>query len=140
MQQAIFVVRGLQSNLLGLPAITSLKLLLRAHSIHQSGEDIRKQFPKVFNGPGTLGEEYVIKMKPDAVPYALYTPRNVMMPLREKIQEELQRMEEMGVISPIHDPTPWCAGMVIVPKHFGVVRICVDLKPLNQSVIRSSHP
>ena len=139
-QQAIFVVRGLQSNLLGLPAIASLKILLRAHSIYQSGEDIRKEFPRVFNGLGTLGEEYVIKMKEDAVPYALYTPRNVAMPLREKVREELQRMEVMGVISPIHDPTPWCAGMVVVPKRSGAIRICVDLKPLNQSVMREVHP
>ena len=36
--------------------------------------------------------------------------------------------------------TPWCVGMVVVPKPNGTVRICVDLKPLNESVIRVVHP
>ena len=30
--------------------------------------------------------------------------------------------------------------MVVVPKKSGKVRICVDLKPLNQSVLREVHP
>ena len=49
-------------------------------------------------------------------------------------------MESMGVISKVSDPTPWCAGMVVVPKKNGSVRICVDLKPLNESVLREVHP
>ena len=49
-------------------------------------------------------------------------------------------MESMGVISKIDVPTPWCAGMVIVLKKDGTVRICVDLKPLNTAVLREPHP
>ena len=49
-------------------------------------------------------------------------------------------MEAMGVISKVHDPTQWCAGMVVVPKKSGEVRICVDLKPLNENVLREAHP
>ena len=37
-------------------------------------------------------------------------------------------------------PTEWCAGMVVVPKKNGSVRICVDLKLLNSSVLREIHP
>ncbi len=47
-------------------------------------------------------------------------------------------MEEMGVIQ---EPTQWCAGMVVVvPKPSGACRICVDLKPLNVSVMREVRP
>ena len=49
-------------------------------------------------------------------------------------------MEELGVISKVSEPTEWCAGMVVVPKASGKVRICVDLKPLNESVMREVHP
>ena len=38
------------------------------------------------------------------------------------------------------EPTPWCAAMMVVPKDGGTVRICVDLKPLNESVLREVHP
>ena len=45
----------------------------------------------------------------------------------------------MGVISKVSKPTDWCAGMVVVPKPSGKIRICVDLKPLNESVMREVH-
>ena len=59
--------------------------------------------------------------------------------MREKVKKELDHMESMGVISKVLEPTPWCAGMVVVPKKSGNVRICVDLKPLNRSVLRETH-
>ena len=46
----------------------------------------------------------------------------------------------IGVISKVSQPTPWCAGMVVVPKSSGALRICVDLKPLNESVLRETYP
>ena len=30
--------------------------------------------------------------------------------------------------------------MMMIPKKSGDVRICVDLKPLNESVLRETHP
>ena len=138
--QTVFVVRGLKSNLLGLPAITSLQLVRMVRTTIADESDIREKYQKVFQGLGTLGEEYTIQVKDGAVPHALFTPRNVPIPLREKVKEELGRMETMGVISKVSDPTSWCAGMVVVPKSSGAVRICVDLKPLNQSVLRQTHP
>ena len=38
------------------------------------------------------------------------------------------------------EPTPWCAGIVVVLKPSGKVRICVDLKPLIENVLRELHP
>ena len=79
-------------------------------------KDIPDQFPDLFTHLGTMKEMYTIKMKPNAKPYALYTPRNVQSELRAKVQTELKRMENMGVISKVETLTPWCAGMVVVPK------------------------
>ena len=136
--QSIYVVRGLQLNLLGLPAITSLNLA------RQIGEtttvpDIRTRFHKVFNGLGSLGEAYLIKLKEDAVPYSLFTPRNMAIPLKEKVHNELERMESLKVISKVTTPTDWCASMVVVPKRSREVRICVDLKPLNACVLHKVY-
>ena len=139
-QETIFVVRGLKNNLLGLPALTALKLVQRVESTYSSLADVKKEFPQVFSGLGNFGEPYTIKLKEDARPYALYTPRNVPIPLRGKVLDELNRMESLGVISKVSDPTEWCAGMVVVPKKSGDVRICVDLKALNESVMRETHP
>lgn len=94
----------------------------------------------MFNGLSNIGEEYTIRLKPDAVLYSLFTLRKVALPLHKKVRDELHQMETMGVITKVTEPTSWCAGMVVVPKRSGDVRICVDLKPLNASVLRETFP
>jgi hypothetical protein len=49
-------------------------------------------------------------------------------------------MENLGVISKVDVPTEWCAGMVVVPKPDGNIRICVDLTKLNENVLRETYP
>ena len=145
-KQHVYVVNGLKTNLLGLPAITALSLAVRTDAVETKTQqrvdetDIKKQFPSVFQGLGNLGEEFQIHLKPGAIPYSLFTPRHIPLPLRPKVKEELNRMEQMGVISKVDQPTQWCAGMVVVPKKEGAIRICVDLKPLNENVLREVHP
>ena len=34
--------------------------------------------------------------------------------MREEVKKEFDRMESMEVISKVLEPTPWCAGMVVV--------------------------
>ena len=133
----VFVVGKLQQNLLGLPAIRALNLLTQVDGIQTSIPD---QYPRLFTGLGTFPESYEIKLKSDAKPFALFAPRNVPLPLRKTVQQELQRMESLGVISCADKPTQWCAGMVVVPKKSGAVRICVDFRPLNENVLRETHP
>ena len=140
--QTIYVMEGLKNNLLGLPAITALNLAVRVDATTTDNIDteIREQFSSLFKGLGNLGEEYDIKLKEDVKPHAIFTPRHVPLPLRTKVQQELGRMENMGVISKVDEPTTWCAGMVVVPKKNGTIRICVDLKPLNEGVMHEVHP
>ena len=125
-----------------MPAIKSLKLITRVDSVSQNDYQttVRKMFPKLFKGLGNLGEEYRIELKSEAKPYTLTTPRRIPLPLRSKVRAELKRMETLGVISEVDKPSQWCAGMVVVPKKNNTVRICVDLKPLNESVLREIHP
>ena len=128
-EQTIFVVKGLKMNLLGLPAITALQLISKVDAT-SSSQSVKERFKSVLQGLGTIGDEYKIKLKEGAVPHAIHTARNIPIPLCAKVQEELDRMEKLGVISKVEEPTPWCAGMVVVPKKSGSIRICVDLKPL----------
>ena len=144
--QEVFVVKQLRSNLLGLPAIKALRLATRLDETTTeftpplSATYILDRFKKIFQGLGNLGEEYEVNLKPGTTPFAFFTPRRVALPLRERVAEELKRMETMGVISRVDVPTTWCAGMVVAPKKSGLIRIGVDLKPLNQSVLREVHP
>ena len=101
--------------------------------------DSVEQFPQLFKGLGTMPESYKIKLKDDAVPFAVVTPRRMSLPLMPKVKEELQRLEKLNVIKKVDEPTPWCAPIVPVPKPTGKVRLCVDYKKLNESVERELH-
>ena len=139
-EQEIFVVNHLHHNLLGLPAIKALHLLTRVEQINTM-PTIQQEFPNLFTGLGTLqGDPYTICLKPDAKPFPLGTARNISLPLHEKVHKTLNNMEAQGVISKVQEPTPWCAGMVVVKKKSGGTRICIDLKPLNKCVLRERHP
>ena len=136
-RSCIHPVYVVKKNLLGLPAIRSLNLLTQVNTI---GAPVVDHYEGVFTGLGTFPGNYKIKLKSDAPPFALFTPRNVPIPLRRKVEQELSRMESLGVISRVHQPTQWCASMVVVPKKSGSVRICVDFRRLNESVLRETYP
>lgn len=136
--QDVYVVSGLKSGLLGRTASVALGLVARIDATFSS-EAVIERFPQLFRGLGKLNGEYEIKLKPEAKPYSLSTPRRIPLPLMSKVKQELKRMEDLGVISKVEQPTDWCAGMVPVPKPNSEVRICVDLTKLNQSVQREKH-
>ena len=138
--QTVYVVENLRNNLLGLPAILALQMVTQVNEVTDMESQFINKFPTVFSGLGSFKEEYQIRLKEGAKPHNLYTARNVPLPLREQVRLELEEMEKKGVISKVEAPTEWCAGMVVVPKKQGSVRICVDLKPLNESVLREIHP
>ncbi|XP_065192403.1 uncharacterized protein K02A2.6-like [Sycon ciliatum] len=102
-------------------------------------EAVLADFPSLFSGLGSLKEPYSIPLTDGVKPFCPYTARNVALPIRPQVEAELQRMEDLGVIRRVLEPTDWCAAMVAVPKATGAVRICEDLKPLNDAVRRSHH-
>ena len=60
-----------------------------------------KNFPLqlTFNGLGLMSHKYEIRLKPNAKPHALFTAHYVPIPLREKVQAELQGMQKLEVIT-----------------------------------------
>ena len=79
--------------------------------------DVKEQFPLVFSGLGNLGEEYEIQQ------YHIHCTCLGMYhyPYDPKCTIEWKHF----VISKVDKPTPWCAGMVTVPKKVVAICICV---------------
>ena len=138
-KQHIFVADNLRVNLLGLPGIVALNLVARIDTMTDYAAMIEQKIPSLFRGRGTFGDTYTIELKPDSKPQALYTARKVPLRLRDAVEAELKKVKSDGTISRVDTPTPWCSGMVPVPKKSGAVRICVDLKRLNERSLSSTH-
>lgn len=64
------------------------------------------------------------EQKNDATLKAFSTPRRVPLPLRAKGKEELDWMENMGVVSQVSSPTEWCVRAVVIVT-LNDLRVCV---------------
>jgi hypothetical protein len=119
-----------------------MEIAARVEAIAGEGADTKDQVREKINflacskDSGISGMEYEIKLQPDAKPFSLHTKRHTPATLRESQTRASQNGGDGGII----EPTEWCAGMVAIPKKSGAIRICVDLKPLNSSVLRETHP
>ena len=67
-------------------------------------------------------------------------PCQVAIPLLPQVKKELIRMEQLGVIEKIEEPTEWCAGLVVALKQNDKVCISVDLTKLNKNVCSERYP
>ena len=99
--QQVFVVEGKLIGPASNHSATPCSMDASYTSPDHTEPDVCKQFPAVFKGLGNLGEEFTIQLRPDAKPHALFSPRHVALPLRPKVEQELARMESMGVISKV---------------------------------------
>ncbi len=76
-----------------------------------------------------------IELKDGAEP-VIIPPRHISLALRDETFRELQRMQKMGVISPVNEPRPWCHAMVVARKPNGKLRICIDPRTINPWIER----
>jgi hypothetical protein len=53
-----------------------------------------------------------------------------------RVKQELDSLEDQGIISKLPEPTFWVQPIVIFPKDDGKIRICGDFTSLNHCIIR----
>ncbi|XP_072142128.1 uncharacterized protein [Dermacentor andersoni] len=134
--QLLYVIQSPTVPLLGLPALQALQVVRFLDQLKTSKAALPAE---LFNGLGTLKDEYNIRLKPDAVPFSLSVPRRISIPLLKIVRRELDKLESAGVIHRVDKPTPWCSGLVVVRKGNGSYRLCVDLTQLNKVILRERH-
>ncbi|XP_030578703.1 uncharacterized protein K02A2.6-like [Archocentrus centrarchus] len=102
-------------------------------------EQIKVRYADVFTGDGCLEGKY--KMEIDSTVKPVQLPkRRVPVALMKPLKEELQNLQQRGIITPVECSTEWISAMVVVQKQNGKPRVCIDPKPLNKALRRSHFP
>ena len=99
-------------------------------------------FPTKFSEmKGILGDIGVIKipLKPDVKPVK-QRPYRLNPKYKEKVRMELDKMLAAGIIEPVEE-SEWVSPMVVQEKKTkGEIRICVDLRKLNDVFLHDPFP
>ena len=150
----IYVCKGVRKALLGKYACIKLGLIkitipekVYVNSVKKEDQakveqnEVITQFPQVFAGLGFFGDDVHIELKESGAAYHVNAPRRVSLPLMEPLRRELNRMEKMGVIRKVDEPTDWCHPIVVIPKPKCTerLRVCIDLTKLNEQVKREFY-
>ena len=127
----------------GLNATEKMKLLTvhKENFIHavENSDGLKVKYPDVFNKDlGTLPGMVHLQVDPECRP-VLLRARKVPVSMKEKFKEELQRLENLNVISPVDEPTELVSQIVVALKKSGELRVSTDPKPLNTALKREQH-
>ncbi|XP_053243367.1 uncharacterized protein LOC128413351, partial [Podarcis raffonei] len=143
-QLDLLVVKGPYISLLGLAWFGPLGLAVTGvnHTSLQVDVDaICKEFPGVFDGKlgQYTGPPIALQLDPTVRPVRLKA-RRVPFALKPRIDEELDRLVEQGVLEPVPN-APWETPIVTPVKPNGSVRICADYKcTINKALTAHAYP
>jgi len=70
----------------------------------------------------------------DNIQPAVMPTRRFPLAIRAKLKAELDRMQKMGVITPVSEPTSWVSQIVTTIKRNGELRICINPKDINKAL------
>ena len=91
------------------------------------------EFEDCFRELGCLPEVHHINLKPDVTPI-VHPPWRIPYALRDKLRDQLQPMEKLGIMGKVSESTDWVNSLVIVSKPKGKLRICIDPRDLNRAI------
>ena len=97
-------------------------------------------FPKGFDGLGKLRAHQLKLHQKDGVAPLAQPLRSIPFSRRQKVTEKLKQLEELYVIEKVNEPTNWVNPLVVLEKHNGDIRICVDMKQANRSKQKRKPP
>ena len=100
--------------------------------------DLKKQFPDQFDRIGSFEGKASLPLKRDARP-SIDATRKCSIHLKARLQQELDIMENDGIIRKIEHHTDWCSSITTSMKKDGSLRVCLDPKRLNDSLKRCTH-
>lgn len=128
----LVVKNGNKKPLIGRDAMKIFKIDIQQVnkiSLNSALENILKKFSSLFDSK--LGKfvysKINLKLKDPNVKPKFIKARTVPLAFREKMDKELDRLEKLGIITPIKS-SEWATPLVPILKGNGELRVCADYK------------
>jgi len=143
-----FVVDSSSPNILGLEACRDLGLVkinctLKTEELDHNGraltmDILKEKYPQCFDSVGNFPGEFHIDLEEGATP-VIHSPRKCPIHIRSELRQELTKMEQLGVIEKVTQPTDWVNSLAYSRKSNGKLRVCLDPRDLNKAIRRVHH-
>ncbi|XP_055604348.1 uncharacterized protein K02A2.6-like [Uranotaenia lowii] len=138
LRTAFYVIKDGKQNLLGRDSAKQLGVLRiglpntwESNSINNIPEDVQ-HFPVI------KGVKLRIEIDISVTPVAQHV-RRVPIALRQKVEDQIQKLLHSGIIERVEEHSPWVSPMVVVMKDNGEVRLCIDMRRANTAIKREYH-
>ncbi|XP_030853873.1 uncharacterized protein K02A2.6-like [Strongylocentrotus purpuratus] len=106
----------------------------------QSYAGLKQEFEAVFKGVGKLKGRQVRLAVDETVKPVAQPVRRTPFGLRKKVEMKIAELIDLDIIEPVERSTPWVSPVVIVPKRNDEIRLCIDMRRVNEAIIRERHP
>lgn len=144
-----FIINENVLPLLGLNASLQMGLVSLSKEVHQVSsstvpdftQQIKSEYSDLFADElGKLPVTYSMTLDPEVRP-VVRSAHRIPVAMKDRVKAELDRMQDLGVITPVSEPTDWVSSMVATnKKDKNEIRICINPKDLNNALKRPHHP
>lgn len=127
-----YVIKGGQRCLLGDQTSKELGILKVGLEVQRVAAQVMT-FSKI--------KDIQVQIHMDSTVKPVFQPlRRVPMPLEEAVNRKLEQLLTRDIIEVKEGPASWVSPLVVVGKTNGEPRICLDLRRVNEAVLRERHP
>ena len=138
------VVHGNTGSIFSYHTARELGLIHITNTIETSPSttaELVHKYDHLFHGIGKIkGHAVKLHINKSISPVA-QPHRRIPFHQRKKVEDELQRLQDLDIIEEVDGPTPWVSPIVVVPKPKNPekIRICVDMRAPNTAIRRERH-
>lgn len=129
--------QGVQSSLHRAPSIVSQPSSFTTTPLTR--ETILERYADLFSGIGVLEGEVHLEIDPTVPPVQLPL-RRLPIPIKDRVQAELDEMCRNGILEKVTQPSAWISALLVLHKPNGRLRVCLDPKFLNIALKRNVYP
>ena len=103
-----------------------------------SMKEINAPYSHAFKGPRCMERKLHLEIGERVTP-EIMPPHCVLLSLKDRLNQELTRLEKEHVKIQEEEPSVWVSSVIVTEKPNGKLRVCIDHQHLNRPLALTSH-